>query len=85
MIYMILIGDNTLNVQENDMLFASQEDAESIANILLWKNKQFKGLPYCYINGLHNNLEYKNHEYFVNTNFDLNKYLFQLHHQLKVN
>ncbi len=38
---------------------------ESLANILLWKNKQYKGLPYCYINGLHENLEYKNHEYFL--------------------
>ena len=37
-----------------------------ILNIsLLWKNKQYKGLPYCYINGLHENLEYKNHEYFL--------------------
>lgn len=38
---------------------------ESIANILLWKYNQQKGLPYCYINGLHKNLEYKNHEYFI--------------------
>ena len=38
---------------------------ESIANILLWKYNQQKGLPYCYINGLHYELEYKNHEYFL--------------------
>lgn len=38
---------------------------ESLANILLWKNKQYKGLPYCYINGLHDKLEYRNHEYFL--------------------
>ena len=38
---------------------------ETIANCLLWKYKQYKGLPYCYINGLHNNLEYKNFEYFI--------------------
>ena len=25
----------------------------------------FGGLPYCYINGLHENLEYKNHEYML--------------------
>ena len=29
---------------------------ETIANCLLWKYKQYKGLPYCYINGLRNNL-----------------------------
>jgi len=38
---------------------------ETIANCLLWKYKQFDGLPYCYINGLHDKLEYKNHEYFI--------------------
>jgi hypothetical protein len=39
---------------------------ETIANVLLWKYNQHKGLPYCYINGLHNNLQYLNHEYFIN-------------------
>jgi hypothetical protein len=29
---------------------------ETIANCLLWKYKQYKGLPYCYINGLRKNL-----------------------------
>jgi hypothetical protein len=38
---------------------------ESLANCLLWKKKQFNGLPYCYINGLYNNLEYRNQEYFM--------------------
>jgi hypothetical protein len=38
---------------------------ETIANCLLWKYNQQKGLPYCYINGLHDKLEYKNHEYFI--------------------
>jgi hypothetical protein len=38
---------------------------ESLANCLLWKNKQFNGLPYCYINGLYDNLEYKDQEYFM--------------------
>ena len=38
---------------------------ETIANVLLWKYNQQKGLPYCYINGLHDKLEYKNHEYFL--------------------
>ena len=38
---------------------------ETIANALLWKYNQQNGLPYCYINGLHDKLEYKNHEYFI--------------------
>ena len=38
---------------------------ESLANCLLWKNNQFQGLPYCYINGLHENLEYKDYEYML--------------------
>jgi hypothetical protein len=38
---------------------------ETIANALLWKYNQQNGLPYCYINGLHDKLEYKNHEYFL--------------------
>jgi hypothetical protein len=38
---------------------------ESLANCLLWKKKQFNGLPYCYINGLYNNLEYRHQEYFM--------------------
>jgi hypothetical protein len=29
---------------------------ETIANCLLWKYKQYKGLPYCYVNGLRKNL-----------------------------
>ena len=38
---------------------------ESIANCLLWKKKQFNGLPYCYINGLYDKLEYRHQEYFM--------------------
>jgi len=38
---------------------------ETIANVLLWKYNQHKGLPYCYINGLHEKLEYKDHEYIL--------------------
>jgi len=38
---------------------------ETIANCLLWKYNQHNGLPYCYINGLHKNLEYKDHEYIL--------------------
>ena len=38
---------------------------ETIANCLLWKYNQHKGLPYCYINGLHESLEYKDHEYIL--------------------
>ena len=38
---------------------------ETLANCLLWKHKQLNGLPYCYINGLYKDLEYKDHEYFL--------------------
>jgi hypothetical protein len=38
---------------------------ETLSNCLLWKYKQYKSLPYCYINGLHEKLEYKDHEYFL--------------------
>jgi hypothetical protein len=38
---------------------------ESLANCLLWKKKQFNGLPYCYINGLYDKLEYRHQEYFM--------------------
>jgi len=38
---------------------------ETIANALLWKYNQQNGLPYCYINGLHDKLKYKKHEYFI--------------------
>jgi hypothetical protein len=38
---------------------------ETIANVLMYKRMAFSGLPYCYINGLHENLEYKSHEYML--------------------
>lgn len=38
---------------------------ETILQTLLYDYKAYNGLPYCYINGLHYNLEYKNHEYFL--------------------
>ena len=38
---------------------------ESLANCLLWKKKQFNGLPYCYINGLYDKMEYRHQEYFM--------------------
>lgn len=38
---------------------------ETILQTMLYDYKAYKGLPYCYINGLHNKLEYKNHEYFI--------------------
>jgi hypothetical protein len=31
----------------------------------LYDQKITNGLPYCYINGLHKDLEYKDHEYFM--------------------
>jgi hypothetical protein len=38
---------------------------ETIANCLLWKYKQYKGLPYCYINGLRNNLIFTGYDNFI--------------------
>jgi hypothetical protein len=38
---------------------------ETLANCLLWKHKQLNGLPYCYINGLYKDLDYKDQEYFM--------------------
>jgi hypothetical protein len=38
---------------------------ETILQTMLYDYKAHKGLPYCYINGLHDKLEYKNHEYFI--------------------
>jgi len=52
------------SIMRNNAWYAPFNE-ESIANILLWKYNQQKGLPYCYINGLHYELEYKNHEYFL--------------------
>jgi hypothetical protein len=51
-------------IMRNNAWYASFNE-ETLANCLLWKYKQNKGLPYCYINGLHDKLEYKNHEYFL--------------------
>ena len=51
-------------IMRNNAWYASFNE-ETLANCLLWKYKQNKGLPYCYINGLHDKLEYKNHEYFI--------------------
>ena len=52
------------SIMRNNAWYAPFNE-ETIANCLLWKYNQQKGLPYCYINGLHKNLEYKNHEYFI--------------------
>ena len=52
------------SIMRNNAWYAPFNE-ETIANILLWKYNQQKGLPYCYINGLHYELEYKNHEYFL--------------------
>jgi hypothetical protein len=45
--------------------FYAPFNEETIANCLLWKYNQQRGLPYCYINGLHDKLEYKDFEYFL--------------------
>ena len=52
------------SIMRNNAWYAPFNE-ETIANILLWKYNQQRGLPYCYINGLHYELEYKNHEYFL--------------------
>jgi len=52
------------SIMRNNGFYAPFNE-ETIANCLLWKYNQQRGLPYCYINGLHNKLEYKNHEYFL--------------------
>ena len=38
---------------------------ETVVNALLWKHNITESLPYCYINGLHKNLEFKGHPYFI--------------------
>ena len=38
---------------------------ETILQTMLYDYKAYKRLPYCYINGLHDKLEYRNHEYFL--------------------
>lgn len=38
---------------------------ESALQTLIYDFKATIGLPYCYINGLHKDLEYKDHEYFI--------------------
>jgi len=52
------------SIMRNNAWYAPFNE-ETIANCLLWKYNQQKGLPYCYINGLHYELEYKDHEYFL--------------------
>jgi hypothetical protein len=43
------------SIMRNNAWYAPFNE-ETIANCLLWKYKQYKGLPYCYINGLRKNL-----------------------------
>jgi len=43
------------SIMRNNAWYAPFNE-ETIANILLWKYKQYKGLPYCYVNGLRKNL-----------------------------
>ena len=43
------------SIMRNNAWYAPFNE-ETIANVLLWKYKQYKGLPYCYINGLRKNL-----------------------------
>jgi hypothetical protein len=51
-------------ILKNNAKYASFNE-ETILQTILYDYKAYNGLPYCYINGLHNNLEYKNHEYFL--------------------
>ena len=43
------------SIMRNNAWYAPFNE-ETIANVLLWKYMQYKGLPYCYINGLRKNL-----------------------------
>jgi hypothetical protein len=51
-------------ILKNNEWFAPFHE-ETVANALLWKYKQYNGLPLIYINGLHKELEYRNNEYFL--------------------
>jgi hypothetical protein len=51
-------------IMKNNAHYAEFNE-ETVVNALLWKYNIQESLPYCYINGLHDNLEYKNHEYFL--------------------
>ena len=64
---------NHPEVLKNSQYYAPYHE-ETIANVLLWKNKQLSGLPYIYINGsldMVNNVEFCGHKkdisYFVAT------------------
>jgi hypothetical protein len=51
-------------ILKNNALYASFNE-ESVLQSQIYDYKATKGLPYCYINGLHKDLEYKDHEYFL--------------------
>jgi hypothetical protein len=40
---------------------------ETILNVLMYKRMAFGGLPYCYINGLHKELEFTGHDNLIGT------------------
>ena len=48
-----------------DTFYYSPYHEESSLQTILYDQKITNGLPYCYINGLHKDLEYKDHEYFI--------------------
>lgn len=51
-------------IMKNPSYFAPFNE-ETVVNALLWKHNIVESLPYCYINGLHTELEFKGHSYFI--------------------
>lgn len=55
---------NHPSIFKNNSFYAPYNE-ESVLQTLLYDYKAIIGLPYCYINGLHKDLEYKDQEYFI--------------------
>lgn len=55
---------NHPSILKNNAYYAKFNE-ESVLQTLLYDYQATIGLPYCYINGLHKDLEYKDHEYFI--------------------
>ena len=51
-------------ILKDNAWYASYNE-ETILQSCLYDEQVTNGLPYCYINGLHKDLEYKDHEYFL--------------------
>ena len=51
-------------ILKDNAWYASYNE-ETILQSCLYDEQVTNGLPYCYINGLHKDLQYKDHEYFI--------------------